>query len=440
MTLSNHVTIAITQDSVGIPRAGFGIPLIASHSAAWVERVRTYTDLAGVAADFAVTTSPEYLAAQAMFSQNPKPEKIKIGRFSLVPTQKYVITPTAVNDKVYSVTCAGEGVTTETVTYTADATATVAEITLGLTTAINGVTGKNFTAVDGTTFVTITGDAAGDWFSLEVDDPDNMKIEQTHADPGIATDLAAVALEDNDWYALCTLFNSNAMVLAADAWIQTQKKIYVFDVNESDAITTAVGNSDTLDDIATLNRTRTAGVYHPSPVSMNAASWLGRCLPLDPGSITWKWKTLSGVPSVTLTATHRTNLVAREANFYEEVASVDIMSEGKTADGDYIDVQRSLDWLEDDMSKGVFGVLANANKIPYTDPGVAAIQAEMEASLQRATDRGILSADPAFVVTVPKVADVSAANKTARLLPDMKFSGTLAGAIHKVNITGVVSV
>jgi hypothetical protein len=51
-----------------------------------------------------------------------------------------------------------------------------------------------------------------------------------------------------------------------------------------------------------------------------------------------------------------------------------------------------------------------------------------------------LSSDPAPVVTVPKVADISAGNKTTRTLPDMKFTGTLAGAIHKVIITGVVSV
>lgn len=440
MTLSNHVTLSITQDTVGISRAGFGIPLVVSHTADWVERIRTYTDLAGVAADFAVATSPERLAASALFSQNPKPAKIKIGRASLQPTQVYTITPDAVDDKVYSVTVAGEGVTTETITFEADGTATVSEVTAGLTSALNLVTGKNYTAVDGSTVVTITGTAAGDWFSLEVDDPDNMAIIQTHVDPGIATDLAAIALEDNDWYCLLTNFNSNAMVLAADTWIQTQKKIYVFDVNESDAITTSAGNSDTLDDIEVLNRARTAGTYHPSPADMNSAAWAGKVLPLDPGSATWKFKILSGVAAVSLTATHRTNLIARSANFYQTVAGIDIMAEGTTADGDFIDVQRGLDWLEDDMSKGVFGALASAAKIPFTDPGIAVIQAEMEASLQRAVARGILAVDPAPAVTVPKAADVSSADKTSRTLPDMKFSGTLAGAIHKVTITGVVSV
>jgi hypothetical protein len=341
---------------------------------------------------------------------------------------------------LYRVSCAGEGVTAGDADYTSDASALVAEITAGLTSAINGITGKNFTAVDNTTHVTITGDAAADWFSLEVNDPTIMKIEQEHADPGVATDLAAISVEDDEWYCLLTNFNSNAYVLAAVAWIEAQKKIYVFDVNESDAITTTAGNSDTLDDIATANRARTGGVYHPSPVDMNAAAWAGRCLPEEPGSITWKFKTLSGPAAVSLTSTQRANLIARSANFYESVAGVDIMSEGTTADGDFLDVQRSLDWLDDDLSKTVFENMAAGGKVPFTDPGVAVVTSAISASLQRAVDRQILAADPAPLVVAPKVADVSAANKTARTLPDVQFSGTLAGAIHKTVITGVVSV
>lgn len=440
MSISNHVSISISQDSSGLARIGFGIPLIISHTAAWAERVRSYTSLAGVAADFAVTTSPEYLAAQALFSQSPHPKTIKIGRASLAPTQICRLTPTAQNSTVYSVTVGGEGFTTTTVSYTSDATATVAEICTGLTSVINGIASNNYLASDDTTHITITGDAAGDWFSVEVASPDLLKNEQLHADPGIATDLAAIALEDDDWYCLLTNFNSNAMVLAADAWIQTQKKIYVFDVAESDAVTTAAGNSDTLDDIATLNRARTAGVYHPSPLEMCAASWAGRCLPLEPGSITWKFKTLSGVSATTLTSTHRSNLIARDANFYESVAGRSIMSEGTTADGDFIDVQRGLDWIEDDMTARVFTALSGADKVPFTDPGVAVVESEMLATLRDAVNRGILAADPEPAVTVPAVADVSASDKASRTLPDMTFTGTLAGAIHKANITGVVSV
>jgi hypothetical protein len=134
------------------------------------------------------------------------------------------------------------------------------------------------------------------------------------------------------------------------------------------------------------------------------------------------------------------NLRAKKANTYQTVAGRDITWEGTVADGDFIDTTRGIDWLEDDMQKGVFGALANSDKIPYTNAGVAVITAEVAASLKRAVARGILSGDPQPVVTAPKVADVDATDKGARNLPDVKFSGTLAGAIHKVTISGVISV
>lgn len=440
-SLDNHVSLLITQDSVGIARAGFGVPMHLSYSAAWAERIRFYASLAEVAADFPTTTSPEYLAATAFFSQSPRPSRIAIGRGALPPTQVYTLSVSAVrHSHTYQIRVKGEGVTETLASYTSDADATDAEIATGLVAALNAVVGNNYIAAGTASPFTVTADAAGDWFSLEVLDPTALEIAQTHADPGIATDLAAIALASSDWYALSTTFNSNAMVLAAAAWVESNKKIYVVDVNETDAITTAAGNSDTLDDLATLERARTMGGYHPDPATFFSAAWMGRVLPLDPGSETWKFKRLSGVAAVTLTSTQRSNLVARNANSYETVAGINITFEGTTADGDFLDVTRGLDWLEDDMAKGVFGALAGADKIPYTDAGVAVIEAEVRASLDRAVVRQILSDNPAPVVTVPLVADVSTTDKALRLLPDVKFTGTLAGAIHKVNITGVVSV
>ncbi len=534
MSLSNHVSLTITQDSVGVARAGFGVPLILSATAAWAERVRFYSSLSEVDDDFAAGT-PEYRAASAIFSQSPHPEQIAIGRSALPPTQKYTIAATARNSHAYSISVELDDNTDATATYTSDSSATLAEIHNGLLTALNAVAANNYiaafaplvfsditfqgeadddtltfgaahgletgdgpvrvsgaglptglsagvdywvvktsatvlklatslanalagTVIDLTTDgsaaqtladvagtvsptlpFTVTADAAGDWFSLQVE-PADLDIAQTHADPGIATDLADIQTEDDSWYFLVTLYNSNAYVLAAAAWIQTQKKMYLVAVNESDAVQTAAGNSDTLDDLETLEYSRVAGWYHPNPSQFLDAAIIGRCAPLDPGSETWKFKSLSGVTATTLTSTQRSRLIARNANFYQTVAGVSITQEGTTSDGDFIDVQRFIDWLEDDMTASVFEALAGANKIAYTDAGVAVIEAEIRGSLRRGIARGGIAEDPAPVITVPLVADVSSGNKALRLLPDVKFTCTLAGAIHKVTITGVVSV
>lgn len=443
MALIDHVTLAITQDSVGISRAGFGTPLLASHNASFAESTRIYTSLVDVQVDF-VATSPESLAATAIFAQSPKPTRLKIAKLGSAPTKACTLNIATVRDShKYEIIVKGEGVTPETIDFTSDSTATDGEIVIGLVAALNAVVGKNFTAAGATSPFTVTGDAAGDWFSLEIVDVTDITLQEDHADPGINAELTALVLEDNDWYTLHTFYNSVAYVAAAAAWIETQKKIYVFDVNDTDAIQVAEATStDVIDDIDEANYKRSMGAYHQAPDQMMAAAWMGRLLPTDPGSATWKFKTLSGVVVRTLSATQRSNLTDKRGNGYEESGGLSHTFEGTVGDNTraFMDTTRFIDFLEDDMTKEVFGILAGADKIPYTDDGVAAVEAGVRAALRRGVDSGGLAEDPEPTVTVPKVADVASADKALRLLPDIKFSATLAGAVHKVEITGVISV
>lgn len=312
---------------------------------------------------------------------------------------------------------------------------------------LNAVTGKNFTAVQivgvgETDYLEATGDATGNWFSLEASVVGSLKIEQTHAAPAtaLATDLDAVQLEQSNWYGFITLYNSDAYVKAAAAWAETQVKIYICDLSNSETATLASGGGDTADDLKVLAYARTSVAYHPSPADMFGAAWFGRMLPIEPGQDDWKFKTLSGVNPTTTTSTHRTNLRAKKANWYQTLAGRNVTMEGTTCDGDFIDNTRGLDWLEDDMSKGVYGALVAAGKVPFTDQGVALIENEVRASLDRAVSRGILTNNPEPVVTVPKVSAIADSDKALRLLPDVKFSCSLAGAVHKVQVQGTVSV
>ncbi len=539
MPLSDVIAIEITASSAGASRAGFGVPLILSNTASWSgARVRSYASLTEVATDFPTTTGPEYLAANALFAQSPKPKKIKIARGDLPATMVYTLDPVAASSREYILRVKGEGVTSTEVSYTtlngdyvftaanaseeltianhpfstgdgpfrlinsggalptglaadtdywiikisasviqlaaskADALA-LTEVTFStdgtgtnsLRTAandvivaqfvqgLNAVTGKNYTAsqtagAGDTDTLTITATAAGDWFSIEIDDPTLWtSVAQTHADPGVATDLAAIALEDDDWYALYTLYNSNAVVLAAAAWIETQKKVYGSDVNEVAAITTATGNSDTLDDLHTAAYARTSGFYHHRPDQMPFARLLGRCLPLDPGSETWALKTCAGLDPTALTSTHTGNLDSRAAIYYYTLGGVNVTKNGTTASEEYIDIIRGRDWLEDDMQKGVFNALIAEDKVSFTDGGIAKVVSEVRASLERAVARGILSPDALsdtnpnpYAVSFPAASEVSDADKAARRLTGITFEAKYAGAIHAVDATGKISV
>lgn len=439
--LSNYVDMQISRNTVGVKRAGFGKQLVLSYTASWAERYREYADLAEVAVDFPSTTGPEYLAAQAAFAQDPQPQFVAIGRGALKPTMVHTLVPSVANSTVYALRIGGDGATTTEVSVTSDGSATATEVCDALRTAINGVVGKNFTAT-GTTTVIITGDAAGEWFWVEVDDVTRWTSSAlTHSDPGVATDLAAILVANSTWYGLYTTANSQPYVDAAADWVEANGRIYVADSNANLCITAAVGGggADILDHVHTSNYTRTSAWYHPDPSQMFGAALMGKVLPLDPGDYTFALQELALVPTVDMTWTQRALIVAKDGNSYEEVAGLGTTFDGKTGDGEFLDTRIGLDWLDDDMSKSVFGVKRGPKKVPYTNKGIAKVEGAMRASLTRATKRGILDEEAGFTITVPKVADISDADIAARNLPDMKFNGRIAGAVHKSQLRGSVT-
>lgn len=443
MALTDYVTINITQTTVGITRAGFGTALFLSYQPTWAERTRTYGSLADVAVDFSATNpGPAYRFAQSYFSQNPAPTKLIIGRGANKPSktvQLSALNPVSNVSYQYKVLVKGTGFADATVTFTSDANPTDAEYAAGMVAALNAVPGKNYTAAGAASPITITSTAAGDWFSIEVDDVNYQTTTETTADPGVAADLTAISAENPNWYALGTSYNSKLYGVAAAVYVESAGlKTYVALSNDTNTLATSTGTLDLLDQMKTNAYTRSLGMYHKNPASFADAALMGKCLPFEPGEETWAFKQLAGIATFPMTATHRANIVARNGNSVESLAGVNVTFQGKTADGNYLDTKRGLDWLQDDMQKSVFGALVGSAKIPYTDLGISIIEGQVRGSLKRAGDKGILD-ETTIVVTVPKVADVPSIDKTTRTLNNVKFSATLQGAVHKTVVTGAVS-
>ena len=82
--------------------------------------------------------------------------------------------------------------------------------------------------------------------------------------------------------------------------------------------------------------------------------------------------------------------------------------------------------------------MANSDKIPFTQSGITALENEVRAQLEEAVANSVITTG--YTVTPPAVDDVSATDKANRILGDLDFSATLAGAIHTVIINGSVSV
>ena len=436
------LTVSITTDAVALDRQGFGLPLILSASAPGADRYAEYTTTAEMVTAGFAASSPEVLAAGSLFSQSPKVTKVATGRLANKPTVAYTMTlPSFDTSANYTMTVEGEGVTTSGISI--DKSLNVAAALGDFTTELNAVTGANYTASDDGTTLTVTGDAVGNYFSLAAGSVARQEMIQTTADPGFAADLAAIADENNSWYGLINPYSSAATIDTVATYSEANTKLYVATSSDSRCATEAVGSgNDPMDASKTSSLGRTTVIFHESPADFADAAWMGSAFPKEPGSITWAYQTLAGVSaSTSLTTTHKTNMNNKNGNYYITVAGVNKTFNGTLALSDfiYVDVTHGIDALTADMQEGIAARVLGAEKIPYTDEGVAIVEADVRASLERFINTGLLAASPAPVIVVPKVADVSAADKTGRILRNVQFSATLAGAIHNLVVTGLVS-
>jgi hypothetical protein len=118
---------------------------------------------------------------------------------------------------------------------------------------------------------------------------------------------------------------------------------------------------------------------------------------------------------------------------------------GKVAAGEWIDVIRFRDWLEEEIKVNVVTAMINRNKVPYTDAGIAIIEAAIRQALARGQATGGIAPTEydengnenlGYTVTVPLAATISPNQKASRILEDVQFTARLAGAIHVVEIDG----
>lgn len=296
--------------------------------------------------------------------------------------------------------------------------------------------------------IDISSDILTDTFSISVS-PEILNVQKglivlplTAVNP-VADDLTAINDENNSWYALISTSRDVPTVKAIAAWVEARIKLFGTASSDPNIINVPAG-TDTTSIAAFLNQAgyvRSFVMYHQdAALDFPEAAWFGRVLPLEPGSETWKFKTLAGISYSNLTTTQSNNALNKKANTYEFVAGVGITANGTVAQGEYIDTIRGIDWLTARIQEFVFSVLVQNPKVPYTDAGITVIQSEVMRALALGVANDFLTNDPAPIVTVPKAADVTPTDKANRILRDVKFTATLAGAIHAVVIRGTVSV
>lgn len=241
----------------------------------------------------------------------------------------------------------------------------------------------------------------------------------------LTTALNDLVQMHNDWYFLLCDQQEDAVITALSGWIDTQKKLYF----------ASTGN---LNLAANLNSEKTVIMYHDDPTQYPAEGWVGRCAPELPGSITWKFKTISGVSAANIKAGELAQLHEDGGNSYIRKLGVLQTSEGLTTSGEYIDVIRSQHFIEARLVEQVMSLFINSGKVPYDNSGIAMVVAACESVMKQATDQGIIARDDdgngLWTVTAPRREDIPASDIAARKLDGVIIEATLAGAIHSATI------
>jgi hypothetical protein len=426
--LTDIIDIQISRETTAVSRAAFNVPMFLATHTAFVERARIYSSLLAVSADFS-STSSVYVAATKLFGQEIKPPQIVVGRRKVDSSAVTLVTVTGSAELFFNGTKITVDVGSE-----ANATDGVAAIETAFTGA--GIDGVTFTDNTDGSFE-VSSSVSGVAFSFSASS--QFTVVNTSTEAWVEA-LDSVSDENNEWYALAIETHERLDVTLVAGAMEARKQI--FGTSTSDVQVTSASSTDDLAvNLFSLGYQRTFVFYSENAdTEYPEAAWIGSQLPEQPGSNTWKFKSLSGVTVSGLNSTQASAVKAKNANTYERVGGVSITSEGRMAGGEFIDVMIFVDWLEARMRESIFFRLVNTKKIPYTQAGVTIIENEIRRVLAEGITTGGLAPNPQPKVTVPNVLSLDPNLRALRTLEGISFEARLAGAIHFVTVRGTVSV
>lgn len=437
MSIDDTVSVTITVYDATPAVQDFGTIAILAE-APFSSEVRSYAPtsagLAAMVTDGFTVNDEAYRKVAAIAAQNPhtsRPVKI-LPRDTAPNAQEIEIIPayTTVGKRVLF-TLEYLGVEHD-VDVTIAGGDTVATIIDKMNTDLGTISGLTIT--DNTTNLEIKLTTAGA-ARFHIYDCLGITVDDVSADAGVATDLAAAVLLDPDWYGLLIDSNSGAEIAAAAAWALSNEKLFAGLSIDSDNTTASTGVAYSL---KALTNHRAVVLVTRDSHGSGEAGIMGRQFSRTPGSSTWAHKAISGQIPDAWSAANFATLRANGALTYVTDQGVNHTYDGFACSGRYADITRGIDWLKARIREAVLAQIVNVEKIPFTQQGIGIVESAIYGILSQAQSNGLITTG--WTVTSPAIEDISTANKALRILPDIKFKATLAGAIQSVTVDGTVLV
>lgn len=270
--------------------------------------------------------------------------------------------------------------------------------------------------------------------------------EDEEGEPVKAVDVLEEALGMNGWYCICPVGLEKSEVAEIIQWTETQNKMcgYIEDDPESPIVTTGLY----LRSYAAYPKVTEGQLDNDVPAENKygmAVAMAIKAMHYHAGEETWALEALATVTPSKLSSNFITKLSNANVSYVLTIASKNVTMGGKTNAGEWIDIIRFRDWLQNDMQVRVVNLLIVNPKIPYTDNGIALVENQMIASLKDGQKYGGIcpteydadgNANQGYVTSVPLASELTSTQKSSRVLEDCKFTARLAGAIHLVEISG----
>lgn len=265
--------------------------------------------------------------------------------------------------------------------------------------------------------------------------------------------LSAAEFASSSWYGVLiqSIHFDTQIQLDVAAWTESRVKLFATTSHNLNSL--ALGNIDNnMYKLSNSNYQRTMVVFSSVTEEYPDSAVLGRAFTVNfdsPNSvITLKFKPLAGISTENLTTSQKNALDEKRGNALTSIAGTSMFAESFMSSQLFFDERHSIDWLVGEIESNVFGYLiTRPTKIPLTDAGASSIEQQVIRALDAANSNGMIGTGTTsggeflgngYSTTVQKVADMNPTDKGNRIAPAITFKALLAGAVHFIQIDGVV--
>lgn len=224
----------------------------------------------------------------------------------------------------------------------------------------------------------------------------------------------------------------------------TDKMYFTHFATKTELVAAAAAESNSIKEYENTFSVVYSDASATDPVKYPEAGVVGATAGLKAGSFTYKNMVIKGIPALDVSDSDLTEIHNAGGITIIEKAGDTVTSEGIVASGEYADVIDSKDYIIQNITYKTQKLFNNNAKIPYTNNGIAMLEAATLEALVDGYNNGMIAdnddGSPAYTVSFVLRSQTSDSDRAARNYPYGQFSFVLSGAIHTAEIVGEINV